>query len=171
MRTASEQAVETFSENELEGSSNCPPEESIETEAGDGDESELGGRESPGESSSGSSTERLSPPCDGSPLSSGLSVDSQEALEEETIVKAAPHQEQEDESDPTTDEAVEPASEKPVPVPSEEDTTEDGDEPDPTRPLLSTLQHEIEWCQRYPATNSNWVPVRFSFDGGKKHPT
>lgn len=41
----------------------------------------------------------------------------------------------------------------------------EAEESEPSSPLPSALQHEIEWCRSYPATNSNWVPVRFSFDG------
>lgn len=131
--------------------------------------SQLGGRESPNNLSSASSSDRLSPfSGDGSPLSSGLSVDSHSAPLQE-VAERPSYSDNEDGYHKKT--ASEPDCNGPADTSSSEDCDEDEDfdGPEPSSPLLSTLQHEIEWCRSYPATNSNWVPVRFSFGGKSIH--
>ncbi|EJT49149.1 hypothetical protein A1Q1_01798 [Trichosporon asahii var. asahii CBS 2479] len=165
--TTSGRVIETSAEKGLERASNDPSEGTEQAEIGEAEISDLGGRVSPGSSSSGSTADRLSPLSDDRPLSSGLSVDLDNEPVEEEIVKPAPAENQDEKAvESRVDQAAGSGSAKSaVQPPSELASAEDIEEPEPSSPLLSTLQHEIEWCRSYPATNSNWVPVRFSFDG------
>lgn len=165
--TTSGRVFQTSAEKGLECASNDPSEGTGQAGVRDAEHSEPDGRVSPGSSSSGITTVPLSPLSDDRPLSSGLSVDLDNEPVEEEIVKPAPAENQDEKAvESRVDQAAGSGSAKSaVQPPSELASAEDIEEPEPSSPLLSTLQHEIEWCRSYPATNSNWVPVRFSFDG------